>query len=141
MHRLPAPTTALGPETTFTGTVLVDMLRGAMDGSRLAMAHVRFTPGARTHWHSHPVGQTLHGTDGLGVVVTRDGTVTTIAPGQTVWTPPGEEHWHGACADRLLAHLAIQEADDAGQQVTWLEPVDDAEYVRAQAAVGDAPTD
>jgi len=131
MRKLEKQPTAPGGAETFTGDVHIDMLRGPMDGSAIGMAHVHFTPGARTHWHRHPLGQTLQGTDGLGLVVTRDGTVTTIGPGETVWTLPGEEHWHGACEDAFMAHLAIQEADADGSPVTWLEPVDDAEYARA----------
>src|SRR5699024_11533951 len=83
-----------------------------MDGSRLNMPPVYVAPGARTHWHSHPVGQTLFCTDGSGLVVSRDGTVLTIEPGQTVWIPPLEEHWHGAREDAFMAHLASQEDDE-----------------------------
>lgn len=136
MQKLPAPTSTTGPSETFTGDVLIDMLRGPLEPSRLGMAHVHFAPGARTHWHRHPVGQTLLGTDGLGLVVTRAGEVTTIAPGETVWIPADEEHWHGAITDRLMAHIAVHENDDDGASVTWLEPVDEQEYVRANAAAG-----
>lgn len=135
MQKLPRKPTGIGPAESFTGAVHIDPIRGAMDGSRLNMAHVHFLPGARTHWHSHPVGQTLHGTDGSGLVVSRDGTVLTIEAGQTVWIPPHEEHWHGARDDAFMAHLATQEDDDEGEQVTWLEPVDETEYARANAAV------
>lgn len=134
MEKLPKNPTRMGPAETFTGVVYIDAIRGEMGESRLNMAHVHFAPGARTHWHRHPVGQTLHGTDGSGLVVTRDGTVVTIEPGRTVWIAPGEEHWHGACNDTFMAHLAAQESDESGEQVTWLEPVDDAEYERADAA-------
>lgn len=134
MKKLPRPTTTTGPSDSFTGTVLVDALRGPIDGSRAAMAHVHFSPGARTHWHTHPVGQILYGTDGIGLVVTRDGTVTTLEPGRTVWIPPHEEHWHGALAGSLMAHIAVQEADEDDATVTWLEPVSEAEFARANAA-------
>src|SRR5690625_6113692 len=103
MQKLPKKPTAMGPADSFTGDVYLDGIRGAMDGSRLNMAHVHFAPGARTHWHSHPVGQTLFCTDGSGLVVSRDGTVLTIEPGQTVWIPPLEEHWHGAREDAFKA--------------------------------------
>ena len=131
MQKLPKKPTATGPADSFTGDVYLDGIRGAMDGSRLNMAHVHFAPGARTHWHSHPVGQTLFCTDGSGLVVSRDGAVLTIEPGQTVWIPPLEEHWHGARDDAFMAHLASQEDDEEGEQVTWLEPVDDVEFARA----------
>lgn len=134
MKKLPRNPTATGPAETFTGSVLVDGIRGPMDGSRVAMAHVHFAPGARTYWHTHPVGQTLYGTDGIGVVVSRDGTVVTLEPGRTVWIPPHEEHWHGALDDQLMAHIAIQEGDDADETVTWLDPVGDEEFARANEA-------
>ena len=134
MQKLPKKPTTMGPADAFTGPVYVDAIRGEMDGSRLNMAHVHFAPGARTHWHSHPVGQTLYGTDGSGLVVSRDGTVLTLEVGQTVWIPPHEEHWHGARAGSFMAHLASQESDETGEQVTWLDAVDDAEYERANAA-------
>jgi quercetin dioxygenase-like cupin family protein len=101
------PATVKGPDTTFTGDVWLDRIAGGDDESHLVAATVRFTPGARTHWHSHPLGQTLHCTDGVGLVGTRDGRVIVLRPGGTVWTPPGEEHWHGATRDNLMCHLAL----------------------------------
>ncbi|GAA1489140.1 cupin domain-containing protein [Brachybacterium sacelli] len=133
MKKLPRTPTATGPSVSFTGTVLVDGIRGAMDGSQVNMAHVHFSPGARTYWHTHPVGQTLYGTDGVGLVVSRDGTVVTLEPGRTVWIPPLEEHWHGALDNQLMAHIAIQESDEDDETVTWLEPVSDEEFARANA--------
>lgn len=133
MEKLPVPETVPAPPAWFTGGVLMDPLRGPRDGSRVAMSHVHFAPGARTHWHWHPVGQTLLGTDGVGLVVTRAGEVLTLEPGRTVWIPPREEHWHGALAGTLMAHLAIQEADEDDQTVTWLEPVSDEEFAQANA--------
>lgn len=133
MEKLPAPTSARAGSSSFTGEVLMEQLRGPLGDSRIGMAHVHFAPGARTHWHSHPVGQTLWGTDGLGIVATRSGDTITLAPGETVWIPADEEHWHGALPDRLMAHLAIHENDADGTQVTWLEPVTDQEYQRAAA--------
>src|SRR5699024_3883990 len=134
MQKLPKKPTAMGPADSFTGDVYLDGIRGAMDGSRLNMAHVHFAPGARTHWHSHPVGQTLFCTDGSGLVVSRDGTVLTIEPGQTVCIRPPEVRWRGARADAFRAQRAPRGDDEEGEQVTWLEPVADAEFARANTA-------
>ncbi len=131
--KLIAPTsTAQGPAQTFTGDVYVNTLHHGEAPSRLVAAMVRFTPGARTNWHSHPLGQTLHCTDGTGLVATRDGTVIVMRPGDTVHTPPGEEHWHGATVDSMMCHLALLENDD-GKTATWLEPVSGQEYAAAQS--------
>ncbi|GAB3751527.1 (R)-mandelonitrile lyase [Microlunatus parietis] len=132
MELIPAVPTAKGPAETFVGDVYVDPIKEAAEPSRLNVSAVRFTPGARTNWHSHAVGQTLHVTDGSGLVVNRDGTVIRLRPGDTVWTPPGEEHWHGATADRLMCHLAMFEGTESSNGTTWLEPVSDAEYEAAQ---------
>jgi quercetin dioxygenase-like cupin family protein len=130
--KLIAPTsTAKGPAETFTGDVYVNALHHGDAPSRLVAAMVRFTPGARTNWHSHPLGQTLHCTDGTGLVATRDGGVIVMRPGDTVHTPPGEEHWHGATADSMMCHLALLE-NDGGETATWLEPVSAQEYQTAQ---------
>jgi quercetin dioxygenase-like cupin family protein len=134
MEKLPVPATTAAPSSAFTGSVLVEALRGPLEGSALAMAHVHFAPGARTHWHTHPRGQTLHGTAGVGLVVTRAGEVHTLEPGRTVWIPPLEEHWHGAMAGTRMAHIAAQEADEDGETVTWLDPVTDEEFSRANEA-------
>jgi quercetin dioxygenase-like cupin family protein len=92
---------------------------------------VRFTPGARTNWHSHAVGQTLHVTDGLGLVATRDGTVIRMRAGDTVYTPPGEEHWHGGTTDNMMCHLAMLKGAESGDGTTWLEPLTDEQYAAA----------
>ena len=118
---------ASGPAAWFTGDVLIDSIRNPDGQSAVGCAHVRFSPGARTAWHHHPKGQTLYVTDGIGLVATRDG-VQEIRPGDVVYIEPGEEHWHGATADRFMAHVAIQEADENGEVVTWLDPVTDEEY-------------
>jgi quercetin dioxygenase-like cupin family protein len=89
---------------------------------------VRFTPGARTAWHSHAVGQTLHVTDGVGLVQTRDGKVIRMRSGDTIDTPPGEEHWHGATDDNFMCHLAMLEGTGNGDGTTWLEQVTDEQY-------------
>jgi quercetin dioxygenase-like cupin family protein len=120
--------TARGPADWFTGDVLIDTIRNQDHQSAIGCAHVRFSPGARTAWHSHPQGQTLYVTDGIGLVSGRGGPVVEIRPGDVVYTEPGEEHWHGATPDRFMAHVAMQEADDQGQVVTWLEHVSDEEY-------------
>ncbi|WP_017935110.1 (R)-mandelonitrile lyase [Nocardioides sp. Iso805N] len=125
--------TATGPADWFTGTVYIDGIRNPDGQSSVGCAHVRFTPGARTAWHHHPKGQTLYVTDGIGYVARRGGasgetTVQEIRPGDIVYIEPNEEHWHGATADRFMAHVAIQEADQDGQVVTWLEHVTDQEY-------------
>jgi quercetin dioxygenase-like cupin family protein len=120
--------TAMGPGDWVTGIVFIDGIRNADDQSAVACAHVRFAPGARTAWHSHPKGQTLYVTDGIGYVARRGGPVLEIRPGDVVYIEPGEEHWHGATAERFMAHVAIQEADETGQVVTWLDHVTDAEY-------------
>lgn len=132
----PAPTQA--PTATFTGTVHLTPLAAGQDPSRLSVALVRFTPGARTFWHVHPVGQLLHVTDGTVLVGTRGGSVVRARAGDTVVCAAGEEHWHGAAADTFAAHLAIQEsADDGSGPVAWLEPVTEEVYERAQAAARD----
>ncbi|TCJ97134.1 (R)-mandelonitrile lyase [Nocardia alba] len=126
--------TAAGPTAYFTGTVFIDGIRDPDEQTAIGCAHVRFTPGAHTAWHHHPKGQTLYVTDGVGLVATRAGGVQEIRPGDVVYIEPGEEHWHGATADRFMAHLAAQEADDDGQVVTWLDHVSDDDYTAAQGA-------
>jgi quercetin dioxygenase-like cupin family protein len=121
-------TTVKGPEAQFTGDVYVDGVRTPDDKTAIGCAHVRFTPGARTAWHHHPKGQTLYVTDGIGLVATRTQGVQEIRPGDVVYVEPGEEHWHGATPDHFMAHIAIQEADENGQVVEWLEHVSDEEY-------------
>ena len=120
--------TAQGPEDWFTGAVYIDGVRNPDDQSAIGCAHVRFTPGARTAWHSHPKGQTLYVTDGIGYVATRSAGPQEIRPGDVVYIEPGEEHWHGARADRFMAHVAMQEADENGDVAFWGDHVTDAEY-------------
>jgi quercetin dioxygenase-like cupin family protein len=119
-----------GPAEYFTGAVRVDPLFEAPDPARMRGAHVTFEPGARTAWHSHPLGQTLIVTSGLGWVQREGGPVEEIRPGDVVWFPPGEKHWHGATATTGMSHIAIQEALN-GSTVEWMEKVDDAQYRRA----------
>jgi quercetin dioxygenase-like cupin family protein len=130
VQKLQAPRpTAKGPDRTFTGDVYVTPIYSGEGPSRMTVALVRFTPGAHSNWHSHAVGQTLHVTEGVGLVGTRDGTVLRIRAGDTVVCPPGEEHWHGAAADTFMSHLALLENLPGGEDpTTWLEPVPDEEY-------------
>jgi quercetin dioxygenase-like cupin family protein len=102
--------------------------------SRLVVGLVRFTPGARTNWHSHANGQLLQCTDGVGLVATRDGTAVRLRAGETVWTPAGEEHWHGGTADNMMCHYAILDETPEGDATKWLEPVTDEQYAAANAA-------
>jgi quercetin dioxygenase-like cupin family protein len=120
--------TAKGPAELFTGHVWFDVIARGEGKSRLRVNAVRFSPGARTAWHSHSLGQTLHVTEGIGIVATRE-TVIIMRPGDTVHTPPGEEHWHGALPDHFMAHLAMWEDDDA----TWGVHVSLDEYEAAAA--------
>lgn len=132
MELRPINPTAKGPNKIFTGDVYLTPIYRGEESSRMIVSLVRFTPGARTHWHSHAVGQTLHITDGVGLVQTRDGNVIRMRPGDTVYTPPGEEHWHGATADNFMCHLAMLEGDSHGDGTTWLEPVTHEQYQAAR---------
>ncbi|BAQ47145.1 MULTISPECIES: cupin domain-containing protein [Methylobacterium] len=116
-----------GSAEYFTGRVRIDPLMSPGEPARVAGAHVTFEPGARTAWHTHPLGQTLVVTAGLGWAQTEGGAIEEIRPGDVVWFKPGERHWHGASATTGMSHIAIQEKLD-GSAVTWLEPVTDAEY-------------
>ena len=122
--------TARGPADWFTGDVYIDTIRNPDEQCDIGCAHVPSSPGARTAWHSHPKGQTLYVTDGIGWVCSRGGDIVEIRPGDVVWIEPNEEHWHGATADRFMAHVAMQQADDQGQMVTWLQHVTDEVYGR-----------
>ena len=116
----------------FTGDVYMTPIYNGTGLSRMTVALVRFTPGARTNWHSHAVGQTLHVTEGVGLVGVRDGSVVRVRAGDTVVCPPGEDHWHGAAADTFMSHLAMLEAlPSGGDPTTWLEPVTDEQYQAA----------
>ena len=118
---------ARGPADTFTGTVRIDPLITAPDPARVAGASVTFEPGARTAWHSHPLGQTLIVTAGCGRVQRKGGAIEEIRPGDVIWFAPGEKHWHGASPTTAMTHIAIQERLD-GSAVNWLEHVTDEEY-------------
>lgn len=116
-----------GPADYFTGTVRVDPLFSPPEPARVAGALVTFEPGARTAWHTHPLGQTLIVTSGLGWAQRVGGPVEEIRPGDVVWFEPGEKHWHGATPTNAMSHIAIQEKLN-GSPVDWLEPVTDAQY-------------
>jgi quercetin dioxygenase-like cupin family protein len=128
MELKPVSPTAKAPGQEFTGDVYVNLIHRGEDPSRMIVGLVRFTPGARTNWHSHALGQTLHVTGGIGLVVTRDGTVIRMRPGDTVYTPPGEDHWHGATDSNFMSHLALLEATGHDNGTTWGEPVTDDQY-------------
>jgi len=120
--------TTKGPADWFTGDVYIDTVAVPSEPYRLAAANVHFTPGARTAWHTHPVGQTIYVTEGAGLCQRRGGPVEEIRPGDRVFFEPGEHHWHGATPDRFMVHVAMQQVDDAGEAVTWSEHVSDEEY-------------
>jgi quercetin dioxygenase-like cupin family protein len=116
-----------GPSDYFTGTVRIDPLFEAPEPARIRGASVTFEPGARTAWHTHPLGQTLIVTSGLGWARRWDGPIEEIRPGDVIWFPPGEKHWHGATPTTAMTHIAIQEALN-GKQVEWMEQVSDEQY-------------
>jgi quercetin dioxygenase-like cupin family protein len=116
-----------GPSDWFTGTVRIDPLNTAPDPARVQCACVTFEPGARTAWHTHPLGQTLVVVSGCGRAQRWDGPIEEIRPGDVVWFAPGEKHWHGAAPCTAVTHIAIQERLD-GRAVDWLEHVSDEQY-------------
>jgi quercetin dioxygenase-like cupin family protein len=116
-----------GPSEWFTGTVRIDPLHTAPDPARVQCACVTFEPGARTAWHTHPLGQTLVVISGCGRARRWDGPIEEIRPGDVVWFAPGEKHWHGAAPTTAVTHIAIQERMD-GKAVDWLEHVSDEQY-------------
>jgi quercetin dioxygenase-like cupin family protein len=132
MHVEDKTATVKGPEAWFTGDVYFDVIAAPRpDPSRMRVNAVHFCPSARTAWHCHAVGQTLHVTEGVGLVQARGGAVIEIHPGQTIYTPPGEWHWHGAAPEHFMTHLAMWEARGDGEpETTWGDKVTDAEYRR-----------
>jgi quercetin dioxygenase-like cupin family protein len=120
-----------GSAEYFTGTVRVDPLFEAPDPARAVGASVTFEPGARTAWHTHPLGQTLIITAGSGRAQRWDGPIEGLRPGDVIWFAPGEKHWHGAAATTAMAHIAIQERLD-GKTVVWMERVSDEQYAAAR---------
>jgi quercetin dioxygenase-like cupin family protein len=120
--------TVPGPGDWFTGDVYIDTVTTPTAPSPLAAASVHFTPGARTAWHTHPLGQTIYVTEGIGRCQSEGGPIVTIRPGDRVFFEAGENHWHGASPARFMTHLAMQEADESGSPVTWGRHVTDEEY-------------
>src|SRR5947209_14692984 len=111
--------TSPGPSDWFTGNVYIDAIAAPTGPARVQAAMVHFTPGARTAWHTHPFGQTIYVTEGIGRCQRRGGPVEEIRPGDRVYFEPGEDHWHGAVPARFMTHLALQEVDETGSAVTW----------------------
>lgn len=125
--------TTTGPAKWFTGTVLIDAIVEPSGSSRASGANVHFTPGARSAWHTHPHGQTIWVTEGVGLCQREGGPIEVIRPGDRVFFPPGENHWHGACATRLMVHVAVLDVDDEGRAAVWGDHVTDEEYAAAPA--------
>ena len=129
--------TMAGPSEWFTGAVYVDTVATPAEPSRLSASSVHFTPGARTAWHTHPNGQTIYVTEGVGFAQRRAGPVEVIYPGDRVFFEPGEDHWHGAAANRFMTHLAMLEVDDDGNNATCGVHVTDEEYNAAATSSSD----
>jgi quercetin dioxygenase-like cupin family protein len=125
--------TMAGPSEWFSGAVYVDTVAAPSGTSRLSASSVHFTPGARTAWHTHPNGQTIWVTEGIGLAQQRGGPIAVIRPGDRVFFEPGEEHWHGAAAKWFMTHLAMLQVDDEGTSAIWGDHVTDAEYGSAPA--------
>lgn len=123
--------TATGPSDWFTGTVYIDTVAVPSGQSRISASSVHFTPGARTVWHTHPNGQTIFVTEGIGLAQRRDGPIEVIRPGDRVFFEPGEEHWHGAASNRFMTHLALLDVDEQGNNADWGEPVSEEQYAAA----------
>jgi quercetin dioxygenase-like cupin family protein len=126
--------TMAGPSECFTGPVYIDPVATPSGQSRLQASSVHFTPAARTAWHTHPNGQTIYVTEGVGLAQRRSGPIEIIRPGDRVHFEPGEDHWHGAAPNRFMTHLAMVEVDDEGNSATWGEHVSDEEYSAAPAS-------
>jgi quercetin dioxygenase-like cupin family protein len=133
MEIQPKLPSAKGGTDRFIGDVWLDVIARGEEPSRVRVSVVRFAPGARNAWHAHAVGQTLHVTGGLGRTQSRGGKVLEMRPGDTIYTPPGEWHWHGAAPNHFMSHLAIWEAPAEGAESEWAEQVTDADYL-AEAA-------
>ncbi len=138
IKRLGTQPSGKGPVEYFTGTVRVDPLFQAPDPARVAGASVTFEPGARTAWHTHPLGQTLIVISGVGRAQRWGGPIEEIRPGDVIWFAPGEKHWHGASPATAMKHLAVQERLE-GRTVDWLEQVSDEQYGRQRQA-SDGPS-
>ena len=130
MELLKQPPTGKGPDDWFAGDVWFDVIYRGEEPSRARANMVKFAPGARTAWHSHGLGQTLYIVEGIALIQSRDGVIIEAHPGDVIYTPPGEEHWHGAAPDRFMIHLALWEnpGPDGPPENNWLEHVADDEY-------------
>jgi quercetin dioxygenase-like cupin family protein len=128
--------TGRGPGDWFTGDVYIDTITTPAEDWRIGAAAVHFTPGARTHWHTHPHGQTIWVTEGIGLCQREGGPIELIRPGDRVFFEPGENHWHGAAPTRFMVHIAMQQADADGNVATWGDHVTDADYAAAPAIDG-----
>jgi quercetin dioxygenase-like cupin family protein len=123
-----------GPADWFTGSVYIDAVAAPSGSSRVSASSVHFAPGARTAWHTHPNGQTIYVLEGVGLAQCRGGPIELIRPGDRVFFEPGEDHWHGATADRFMTHLAMLDVGDDGAPAVWGDPVTDEEYGAAPSA-------
>jgi quercetin dioxygenase-like cupin family protein len=126
--------TMAGPREWFTGPVYIDPVATPSGQSRLQASSVHFTPAARTAWHTHPNGQTIYVTEGVGLAQRRGGPIEVIRPGDRVHFEAGEDHWHGAAPHRFMTHLAMLEVDNEGTSATWGEHVTDEEYNAVRAS-------
>lgn len=122
------PPTTKAPAETFTGDAWLDVIVRGEEPSRVRVSMVRFAPGARNAWHAHALGQTVHITEGIGRMGTRGDPPIEVRSGDTIHTPPGEWHWHGAAPEHFMTHLAIWEAPAEGEETTWAEQVTDEDY-------------
>ena len=122
-----------GPDDWFTGAVYIDTVATPTDCSRIAAASVHFTPGARTAWHTHPHGQTIWVTEGVGLCQREGGPIEVIRPGDRVFFEPAENHWHGAAPTRFMTHVALQQADEDGNVAEWGRQVSDDEYAQVRS--------
>jgi quercetin dioxygenase-like cupin family protein len=127
----PTNETRRGQSDWFTGDVYIDTIAAPSETSRLGAAVVHFTPRARTAWHTHPHGQTIWVTEGVGLCQREGGPIEVLRAGDSVFFEPGENHWHGAAPTRFMAHVAIQQADESGKPVEWGRYVDEDEYAQA----------
>jgi quercetin dioxygenase-like cupin family protein len=130
MQIIPKRPTVKAPGDRFTGDAWFDVLAEGQPPSRIRVNVVRFAPGARNAWHAHAIGQTLHVTEGVGRVQSRGGEVLEVRAGDTIFTAPGEWHWHGAAPDHFMAHLAMWEAATEGPESEWGDLITDEEYGR-----------
>ncbi len=136
MQKNPASKTVKTPASNFTGDVYLNMVFEGDGTSELTCGLVRFTPGARTNWHTHANGQLLVCTDGTGLVGSRDGKTVVLKAGESVWIPADEEHFHGGTQETMMCHYAIVDAAGPKDATTWLDPVTDTDYQAAHKAAG-----